>query len=368
MNIVLVSSDGQCGIYEYSQILLSGFAEAGHRASYLGVRNRDDADLFRRMRQIGPDVDAVIFEYEPGVFRLRGIVRAMARLRLVRRKRVMLSVHEIEPAKYSHFHNIQWRLGQPARFSGPLELLRLVGASADVALHYLAMRFFLALLGWLPHVICVHSPKAQDNIRLAVADLHKVVYIPHVVKTSDGDPSGLRAQLGLPADRFLFISPGFLFRRKRIIETIQQLPEEAGLLVVGLPSQYDPGYLEEIQSYLASHPNPAVRLIQDYDNMERYVTAADAAVLYYQDAYQSGIAALALGAGKPCIFSSLPAFADYREAGLFVRTPGELRRAMQEIQNRATYSRLRMGALRLRDQLGPPLIAQQYANALNGSM
>lgn len=365
MNIVLVSSDGQCGIYEYSQILLSGFEEAGHHAGYIGVLNWDNADLFRKLGEVDRDVDIVIFEYEPGIFRLRALVRAMAWLRFVRRKTVMLSVHEIEPAKFPHYHNIQWRLNQPARFSGPLEFLRLLGATGDVALHYLVLRFFLTLLGWLPHAIIVHSPKARDNLGLIVANRRKVVEIPLPIKRQDSDRAALRAELGLPVDRFLFISPGFLFRRKRIVETIQQLPKGAELLVVGLPSEFDPGYLEEIQAHLAEHPNGAVRLILDYDNMERYLLAADAVVLFYSDVYQSAIASLALGAGKPCVFSDLPGFAEYREAGLFVRTPVELRQAMADIQEPEVFSRLQAGALRLCEALKPERIAARYVDALN---
>jgi len=240
----------------------------------------------------------------------------------------------------------------------------LVGATGDLALQYFFMRMFLTWLGWIPHIVIVHSPKANENIGLMLADRRKVAQIPLVIKPQDGAPAALRAELGLPADRFLFINPGFLFRRKRIVETIQQLPAGAELLVVGLPSEFDPGYLEEIQGYLAEHPNPAVRLIQDYDNMECYLLAADVVVLYYQDIYQSAIAGLALGAGKPCIFSDLPGFADYKEAGLFVRTLPELHQAMKDIQQPEVYARLETGALRLREELKPERIAVRYLDAL----
>lgn len=364
MNVVLISSEGQCGIYEYSLILREGFETAGHRANYIGVKNWDNADLFHKLRRVAPDDEVVIFEYEPGIFHLRALALAMAWVRFVRRKRVMLSVHEIEPSKFPGYHRIQWRLNQPARFAGPLELMRLVWAAADMALQYCIMRAFLAMLGWIPHVISVHSSKAEENIGLILADRRKVIYIPLAIKPQDGDRNELRAELGLPPDHFLFISPGFLFRRKRIVETIQQLPADAELLVVGLPSEYDPGYLEEIQAFLVEHPEKKVRLIHDYDNMERYLLAADVAVLYYKDAYQSAIACLAFGAGKPCVLSDLPAFAEYKEAGLFVRTPSELHQAMKDVQNPNVYSRLQAGASRLREELKPEHIAWQYLDAL----
>lgn len=364
MNVTLISSDGQCGIYEYSLVLRAGFEAIGHRAHYIGVKNWDDTDLFRKLRQVAPDADVVIFEYEPGIFHLQALVRALVQMRFVHRKRVILSVHEIEPAKFPSYHQIQWRLGQPARFIGPLELVRLAWATGEVSLHYFAMRVLLTLLGWLPHEVIVHSPKANENIGLILANREKVTSIPLLIKPRDGDPAALRAELGLPADRFLFISPGFLFRRKRVVEMIQQLPSEAELLVVGLPSQFDPGYLEEIQACLAQHPDKAIRLVQDYDNMERYLLAADAAVLYYRDAYQSAVAGLALGAGKPCVFSDLPAFADYKEAGLFARNDPELHRAMQDIQRPDVYVRLQAGAMRLREELKPENVASQYLDSL----
>ena len=78
MNVVLVASVGRCGIQEYSQILLEGFRQAGHRARYIGVRNKDNRDLHRQLRQLTADAEVVIFEYEPGIFDLRGLVAQMA--------------------------------------------------------------------------------------------------------------------------------------------------------------------------------------------------------------------------------------------------------------------------------------------------
>jgi hypothetical protein len=364
VNVTLISSEGQCGIHEYSLVLREGFEAIGHRARYIGVRSWDDTDLFLKLHQIAPDDKVVIFEYEPGIFHLRALVWALARMRFARRKHVILSIHEIEPAKFPSYHHIQERLNQHVRFSGPLELIRLIWATAEVSLHYFVMRILLVLLGWLPQVVIVHSPKANENAGLILANREKVTSIPLLIRPRDGDPAALRTALGLPADRFLFISPGFLFRRKRIVEMIQQLPSQAELLIVGLPSHFDPGYLEEIQECIANYPEKTVRLIQDYDGMEQYLMAADAVILYYREAYQSAVACLALGAGKPCIFSDLPAFADYKDAGLFARTDQELHRAMHDIQRPDVYTRLQAGAMRLREELKPEHIASQYVNAM----
>ncbi len=365
MNVVLVSSAGVCGIYEYSQILLDGFAAAGHHGRYLGVRNWDNADLRRQLRSIAPDDEVVMFEYEPGIFFLWALVRAMAYVRFVRRKKVILSVHEIEPAKFSHFHNIQWRLNQPARFGLLGELVRVPFATLDMALHYYVLRLGWTLLGWLPHLIVAHSPRGQTNVGLITANRTKVTSIPLAIKAQDGDSATLRTELNLPLDRFLFICPGFLFRRKRIVETIQQLPDGAELLVVGLPSEFDPGYLEEIQATLKKWPEKQVRLIHDYDRMEQYLLASDVVVMYYENVYQSAVAPLALGAGKPCIWSDLPAFADFKGAGLFVKTPADLHQAMIEIQHPEILLPLQTGARHLREKFSPARLAQAHLDAVS---
>jgi glycosyltransferase involved in cell wall biosynthesis len=364
LNVVLVSSAGVCGIYEYSQILLDGFVAAGHRGRYLGVRNWDNADLHRQLRSIAPEDDVVMFEYEPGIFHLWALVRAMAYVRLVRRKKVILSVHEIEPAKFSHLHNIQGRLNQPARFGLLGELVRVPFATLDVALHYYVMRLGWTWLGWLPNLIVAHSPRGQANVGLITANRAKVTSIPLAIKAQDGNSTALRTELGLPQDRFLFICPGFLFRRKRLVETIEQLPDGADLLIVGLPSEFDPGYLEEIQAALKKWPKKRVRLIHDYERMEQYLLASDVVVMYYEDVYQSAVAPLALGAGKPCIWSDLPAFADFEGAGLFVQTPADLHQAMIEIQRPEVLLPLQAGAVRLRETFSPARLAQAHLDAL----
>jgi hypothetical protein len=182
-----------------------------------------------------------------------------------------------------------------------------------------------------------------------------------VIKQLVGDSGALREQLALPRDAFAFVIPGFLFRRKRIIEVIKQLPPGTELWIVGTASRYDLGYLEEIEAYLAqSEKQERVRLIQDYERMEEYLIAADAAVLFYADAYQSGIASLAVGAGKPCIFSDLPAFTDLRKAGLTARTATELREAMAEIQEPDCYQQLVAATQALREDFSPEQTALRY--------
>jgi len=368
MNIVLFSSTGRCGIREYTHILMGGFQDLGHTVRYIGVRRHDNRDLVRCVRQIGREDEVVIFEYEPGIFWAGGLVRAMAWLRFFQRKRIVLSVHEIEPAKLPEVRKIEWHLARPVSQYGLLEMIKLLPFAVDVVLHFMMLRVRLLLMGWLPHIVLVHSPKAAESIDLILAHRDKVRYVPHVVKRLEGDRERLRQELGLPTGCFAFIIPGFLFRRKRITEVIGQLPPDAELWIVGTESERDPGYLSEIQTCVSrSAHREHVRLIQDYERMEQYLMAADAVIMYYSHGYQSGVASLAVGAGKPTVFSDIPAFSDLCRAGLTVGTTEELRRAMVQIQNPDCYDRLAEAASLLREQLSPRQIARQYLESLGNT-
>lgn len=361
MNLVIVASAGRCGIYEYSLILKAGFEENGHTVHYIGVKNHDNQDLMRCLDEVKPDDDVVIFEYEPGIFWLGGIIRAMFHLRFWRRKRVILSVHEIAPEKFPEARQIQWHLGRFFSSRGWLwEFLTLIPATADVLFRFLLLRMGWLVMGMLPHLILIHSTKGKEYIRLIIPDDKKVGYVPLLVKQIP-DIKDLRIELNLPEKVFSFISPGFLFRRKQITQIIAQLPENAELWVVGTESEYERGYLAEIEEAVKQIKHPhQVRIIQDYEQMEQYLQAADVAVLYYADGFQSAVASQAVGAGKPCIFSNISAFADLKSAGLTVDTPQELHVAMQQIQQPDVYNQLKDNAMKLRRTLSPQMIAKEY--------
>lgn len=364
VSIVLVGSLGRCGIHEYSKILLGGFRELGHQARYVGVKRHDNRDLMRCMHAIERSEEVVIFEYEPGIFWLGGIVRALIHLRL-RRKRILLSVHEIGPERYAEVRQIRWHLSRPVDPNGLLEIAKTLLGTADVVLRFIFLRVGLLLLGRLPHAVLVHSPYGAESVRLISNGDHKVSYVPHVVKQLEGNRDALRWELGLPGDLFAFIIPGFLFRRKRIIEVVKQLPSNAELWIVGTASDMDPGYLDELKAHLdQSVKREQVRLIHNYERMEDYLLAADALVLYYAECFQSGVASLGIGAGKPCIFSDLPAFDDLRKAGLTVRNPVELNRAMLRIQCEEVYTALARHAANIRREFSPRRIAAAYLESM----
>ena len=245
--------------------------------------------------------------------------------------------------------------------AAPFALLR---GMADMAYRYATLHTALNMLGRLSERIIVHSPLSQKTIALENADTRKVHYTPLAVKPLIGDRDVMRRALGLPTDRFVFIAPGFLFRRKRITDIIAQLPPDAELWVVGKESVYESGYLHEIQEQiLQCGKQDQVRLIRDYTeerNIEPYIIAADAVVLYYREVFQSAVVCQAMGAGKPCIVSNLPGFREYFAASIAVESPQELQRAMLDIQETQRYNNLRDATARIRAAHSPQQIAAKY--------
>src|SRR3979409_1044615 len=90
----------------------------------------------------------------------------------------------------------------------------------------------------------------------------------------------------------------------------------------------DPRYLAEVKRYVAEKGKTNVIINNDYATMGQHVAAADCVVLFYEDIFRAAVAAHAIWAGLPCLFSDIPGFQLYRGAGLFARDDAELRRAM----------------------------------------
>jgi hypothetical protein len=98
----------------------------------------------------------------------------------------------------------------------------------------------------------------------------------------------------------------------------------------------------------------------DYETMGLYVAASDVVVLFYEDVFQSAVAAQAIWAGLPCIFSEARGFDVYQGAGLVARDSGELAEHMREIQKPEAYARLRARVKYLQRMLAPERNADRY--------
>ncbi len=376
-HITIVSSRERCGIQTYSATLAAALRELGHTVDLVGVGWWDSRGLLRETARIPAGSRLVIVEHEFALYRNAALALAIARMRLAG-KRVILSMHELDPDKFWNYHKVVAALHFRLRGSPLGDLFRVLGAVAEAAQRMLRYRLTLWLLGAFPERIVFHSPRSLANAGLVTGDARKVVMIPHFVEPLEGvaEPSGdegadararreLRAGLGLPEDAFIYVSPGFLFRRKRLVEVIQATPEDALLVVAGTGSPHDPGYLDEIRRHVEDHGVRNVRIDTDYDAMPRHLMAADAVVLFYREGFQSGIASHALWAEKPCIFSDDPAFDMYSGAGLRAGDVASLRAAMREVRRPEVAEPLRRRARELKRELSPRVLAARYLEGLD---
>jgi hypothetical protein len=199
-----------------------GLRAAGHRATFVGTKHHDAADLATKLRYIAKGTDAVIFEHEAGIFSDIPFVRALARLRL-RRIPSVVSMHEIEPEKFHHYRKLSHALHYRPSYAWYLEWIRALSVALRIGVWFLAYRAILALMGWLPARVVVHSHRSNFWVSLLTRDAQKRDLVPLVVMPLEGTtlPSGadekraLRRRLGLPEGAFVFVSPGFFFKRKR---------------------------------------------------------------------------------------------------------------------------------------------------------
>src|SRR5438067_4112815 len=358
--VVVLSSDQRCGIHHYSLAVSEGLRERGHQVTFVGVRHLDTADLNKKLRYIGRRTDVVLIEHEAGIFRDVPFVRALLSL-WRRRLPVVLSMHELEPEKFHHYRMLSRALHYRPRYAWPLELLRMPWIALRLGWSFIRYRVVLAVMGSVPRRLIVHSDRSALWIDLLSRDRTKFDKIPllampleDVELPADADAKrALRRRLGVPEDAFIFVSPGFFFRRKRFIQVIEALPADAVLILSGTEQHWDHGYLDEVKRYVAESGRTNVVMDHDYAAMGQHVAAADCVVLYYEDIFQSAVAAQAVWAGLPCIFSDIPGFQLYRGAGLFAKDDADLRRAMQEVRDPETLARLRREVAVLRDMLSP---------------
>ena len=173
----------------------------------------------------------------------------------------------------------------------------------------------------------------------------------------------LRERLGLPQDRFVFVSPGFFFPRKRFLEVIAATPADALLVLSGTRSEREPEYFDQVIAAAEGLQN--VRVNTDYDTMGDFVAAADAVVLWYEDVFQSAVVTQAIWAGLPLILSPTPGFRLFHGAGLVAREADELRRHMDAIRDPETLERLHRGVSILRRMLAPERLAPRYLVGLD---
>ena len=362
--VTVLSSDQRCGIHHYSLAVGDGLRASGHDVTFVGVRHLETADLFRKTAHIAKG-DIVVIEHEAGIFRDVPFVRALIHLKR-RGHKVVLALHEIEPEKFHHYRRLSAALHYRPRFGWLLEAIRIPWVALRIALWFIAYRIVVGLMGTLPDRLVVHSSRSAYWLDLLTHDASKRDEFPLLVMPledttlprSAEEKRALRERLGLPLDRFIYVSPGFFFPRKRFIEAMAATPDDALLVLSGTRSDREADYYDRVMEFAKDRPN--VRINTEYDSMGDFVAAADAVVLYYEDVFQSAVVTQAVWAGLPCIFSATPGFRPFHAAGLVAHDNDDLRRRMEEVRDPATYARLRAGASMLRRLLAPERLAPRY--------
>ena len=365
--IAVLSSDQRCGVHDYADTLADGLRANGHAVTFVGVPHLDSGELARKVGHIPAGTDAVIVEHEAGIFRDVSFILALLRLW---RKRipVVLSLHELEPEKFHHYRKLSHALHYRPRYRHGIELVRAPYIALRIAEWFLRYRAVLALMGALPRRIITHSDRSQYWVGLLTNDHAKVEQMPLLLMPLENttlprdaaEKRALRERLGLPVDRFLFISPGFFFPRKRFIEVIRALPADATLVLSGTRSEREPEYFDQVQAFIAERGAGNVIVNTAFETMGDHVAASDCVVLYYDDIFQSAVATQAVWAGLPAIYSAIPGFRLYQGASLTARDTGELADAMQQIQRPDTYAELVGQVAILRRMLAPERIASRY--------
>ncbi len=364
--ITVVSSDERCGIHSYALALCGGLRANGHDVTFVGVRHRDSADLARKTSHIARG-ETVIVEHEAGIFRDVPFARAL--LDLARRGHdVVLSMHELEPEKFHHYRVLRTASEYRTRYPFLFELVRIPWVALRIAWAFVEYRTITTLMGRIPRRLVVHSRRSAQWTGLLTRDAAKVDVVPlAAMPIVDAAPPAtaeakraLRERLGLPADRTLFISPGFFFARKRLLEAIKALPPDASLILSGTRPSWDPEYYDRVMAWLERERPANVIVNTDYDRTPELLVASDAVVLYYRDIFQSAVAAEAMWAGIPCIFSDIDGFRIYRGTGLVAADDAELARAMREIRRPETLARLRRQVQVARRMFAPERLALRY--------
>ncbi|HUQ41265.1 MAG TPA: hypothetical protein VM052_02070 [Candidatus Limnocylindrales bacterium] len=327
LRVALVSTSARSGLQTYSDAFATGLRAIGHTVDHIAVGWRDSGALLRRVRAIPRSTDLVIVEHEFGLFRDSALIAALGVLKL-RRMRVLLSLHELEPDKFRDYVAVY--IGAQYKQKGSLlfELARIPYSVLRTARFMLTYRLTLLALGWLPDLLVVHSDKAQESVGLITSDRSRVDIVPHFVEplagmpdvatiASDAGRRALRRELGLPEDRIVVVSPGFLFKRKRLREVAAATPKDMTLVIAGTGVAWEADHPAQIRAYIKEHGITNVVLDEDYDRMPKHLLAADAVVLYYKDIFQSGIASHAIWAEKPLVLSQIPSFRMYEGAALY---------------------------------------------------
>src|SRR5438093_3223164 len=178
--VVVMSSDQRCGIHHYSLAVSEGLRDRGHQVTFVGVKHLDTADLYRKLKFISAQSDAVLIEHEAGIFRDVPFVRALLSF-WRKRLPVILSLHELEPEKFHHYRRLSAALHYNPRYRLPLEILRMPWVALRMANWFLRYRLILMFMGAMPRKLETHSTRSERWLQLLTPDQDKRERFPLLI-------------------------------------------------------------------------------------------------------------------------------------------------------------------------------------------
>jgi glycosyltransferase involved in cell wall biosynthesis len=304
VNVVVVAPypPRRCGIGAYAAAQVERLREEGHRVTVISPPD-GDGDVrvdfesgrpFRVAERIGRDADRIVVHFQPALyFRPRAplskIAASRALRRLVRRRpQTEILVHEAD-------RPIRWR--------------------PDYVVLRRAFRDAPALL--------FHTERERRSLEGAYGIRVRGRVVSHTEGVRVRQPvsrAEARRRLGIPTDRRVLVSPGFLHPDKgieRAVEAVRGL-ERVRLYVVGSvkdPTPRNLAYLARLRGLIGDVPEAElVERFAPEDEFDAWIAAADALVLPYRRSWSSGALARAQTLGVPSIVTSVGGLAEQASA------------------------------------------------------
>ncbi len=362
--IVLVSSNGQCGIHEYSKIVVDALRQIHADVDHIAIAYKDHKTLRSRLKHLANSSVHVIFEYTPEIFETRKLMAEIFRLRRSGAK-VTLSVHESSPGTIYRKENIRHLRSIVGK---PYDLRKLFSIGRKLATRptsQLLRKLYLRLIGRFSNEILVHSAHVSEETVAVFGQSKRTRYVPHFITRIESNN-----QRNDTSEKARFIVPGFINPTKRILEVIEALPADTELTIAGtIKTPVDDASIEYqkriVQKIKELENEKTIRLVCDYDQLENELRRSDVAIFYYERGSQSGMASLAIGAGLSCIFSTIGAFDEIRSAGMSVDSVEVLNDAMVQMSDPDQRNEYSNKAVELCNRLSPIECAKYYLSEAN---
>jgi len=320
-----------CGIAAYAEQAVAQLRAQGHIVDIVSPDAHGNVDFAWDLRggakilklfDLIPYYDKVSIQYQWTFFYAHPFERERRwetlkttlsfMLLFLRTRKIELVAHEIPyiPGKQGWLYKWQWKLAPKIIFHTATEL-------AHFQQHY-HMRL----------------PASQVEIRSHHDAFQK--FCSHTRATA-------RRHLGIPQDKLIFLSIGFIQRHKGFHRAMQAFTRsgspDAELYVVGsvrVSNSENQRYLAELQQFCAGDPNLHLKesFVSDED-FDTWITAADWVVLPYSEIWSSSVLARTRLLERPAIVSAVGGLSDQmNDRDLLFHTDEELLSAFQTAASR----------------------------------